>query len=317
VAIGLLFPGQGSQSVGMTASLCAQSSAAREVVQRADRALSFSLTELMWNGPEDRLRQTEFAQPALLVAGVAAHAALQQSVAFDFAAVAGHSLGEYTGLVVADAITLEEGVQAVHRRGQLMQQAAGTRASAMAAVIGLSASEVEDVVQQHRDSGAQVWVAAINTPQQVTISGLQIDVEGASEALREKGARRVVPLSVSAPFHSGLMQPAVEPFDEVLRGLTVTQPGCALVRNVDAQSTRDPKVIVQGLREQLTQTVRWSESVVTLIANLDCDLLLELGSNKVLSAMVRKVDRQCSCVSVYDAESLASAARTVGDRFCD
>jgi len=279
---------------------------ARAVFEEADAALGSSLSRLMFEGPAEELKLTENQQPALLTVGVAAWRALTARREVAPVVGAGHSLGEYTALVVSGAMPFTDAVRAVRTRGRLMQQAVPVGQGTMAAVIGLDAERIEAVVAEVSRADAVVAVAGHNTPEQTTISGSVAGVEAATAALKEAGAKRVLPLRVSAPFHCPLMQPVEAPLREELAAIDYAEPAFPVVTNVEAAPNRDAGRIVDLLIRQLAAPVLWVESVQAMRA-MEVDTFLELGPGRALTGMLRKIDRALTCLPVGDLETLDAA----------
>ncbi len=286
----VLFPGQGSQSVGMGRALDATFPEARQTFEEANDALGFDLAGLCFEGPEERLRLTEFTQPAIFTVSIAAYRVLANR-GFSPQAMAGHSLGEYSALAAAGAIPFAGAVRTVRRRGQLMQDAVPPGEGAMAAVLGISAEKLAVVCRQaSQETGAPVSMANLNSPEQTVISGAAAAVQRAMVLARECGAGRTILLPVSAPFHCALMQPAQDALAPVLRALPFSRPDVPIVVNVDAAPTCDEEVLRESLIRQVTGSVRWTESMQALIAE-GFTTFVEVGPGRVLSGLLRQIDR--------------------------
>jgi len=297
-----VFPGQGSQFAGMGRDLAERFPAAREVFARADAALGEPLSELCFAGPEELLRLTANTQPAILTMSLAAWAVLA-GAGVRPGAVAGHSLGEYSAIGAASGLGIEDLVRTVRRRGQLMQEAVPVGVGAMAAVLGPARDAVEAACAE-ASSGREVAVAAnFNAPEQTVIAGHAAAVERAGALLTERGAKRVLPLPVSAPFHSPLMVPAREGLAPVLAALPFADLACPLVSNVDARPVRDAGTVRDGLVRQVDAPVRWVESVERLVAD-GFDTFVEVGPGAVLSGLIRRIDRSVTCVQVGTGEQV-------------
>lgn len=314
MSIALVFPGQGSQCVGMGRSLYEQSEAAREVFERADRALGdTSLSSVCFDGPEENLTLTANAQPAILVVSLAALAALRERVLGIIPTYfAGHSLGEYSALVAAESMSLEDAVRVVRRRGTAMQEAVAPGVGAMAACLLLEDSVVEELCAETRAALPErvVSVANVNAPGQVVISG-HTDAVSHTSALVEARGGKSISLSVSAPFHCSLMRPAAEALSDVLSRVSFRTLSAPVVANVDAMPNTDPDRARELLIEQVTAKVRWRETVARL-ASSGVDTFIELGPGKVLSGLIKRSHRGAKVLNVSDAESLAATITSLG-----
>jgi len=295
-----LFPGQGSQSVGMGRDLANAFPLARQTFEEANDALGFDLADLCFNGPEDQLRLTEFTQPAIFTVSVAALRVLAAAgTTADY--LAGHSLGEYSANTAAGAIEFSAAVRTVRRRGQLMQQAVPAGEGAMAAVLGMQAEAVATLCQEaSREVGAPVEPANLNAPEQTVISGATAAVERAVALARERGAKRAVMLHVSAPFHCSLMQPAQDALAPVLQGIAFSPAKIPVVVNVDARLVTEAAELRDALVRQVTGAVHWTESMQLLIAQ-GVTTFVEVGPGKVLSGLLRQIDRSQKCAQVEDS----------------
>ena len=301
MSLAFLFPGQGSQKVGMGQALVAAFPESRAVFDEADAALAFSLSRLCFEGPEAELQLTANTQPAILTTSAAALRALEAR-GLRPAWVAGHSLGEYSALVAAGALTLAEAVVAVRRRGQYMQEAVPVGEGAMAAILGLELAAIEAACGEAAE-GQVVAPANINSPGQVVIAGHKAAVERAAERCKALGAKRAVPLPVSAPFHCALMKPAQDRLQADLARLVFRDPSAPLVNNVDARPVRSAAGCRDGLVRQVSAPVRWQESVERLVSE-GVDTFVEVGPGSVLAGLVRKIARGARVLNVEDPESL-------------
>ncbi|MDY3869363.1 MAG: ACP S-malonyltransferase [Pyramidobacter sp.] len=300
----LIFPGQGSQAVGMGKDLCAVSQAARDTFAEADDALGFSLSTLCFEGPAEKLVLTAFTQPAILTASIAVYRALaEQGVQLNPAFVAGHSLGEYTALVANGVLPLADGVRLVHKRGSFMQDAVPQGVGAMAAIIGIEAEAVEEVCAQAAQ-GEVCEPANYNTPTQIVISGHKAAVERAVELASSRGARRSVLLNVSAPFHCSLMRPVADKLAVEMDTCAWSQGSVPLVANVSGKIVSSVQEIRSGLYEQTYSSVQWVRSVQTMAA-AGVEAFIELGPGKVLTGTVKKI---CKGVKTLNAECAADLA---------
>ncbi len=307
--LALLFPGQGSQCVGMARDASEQYAAARAVFETADAALGYPLSELCFEGPEDALVPTEVQQPAILAASIALLRAFEESGADlgSTAFVAGHSLGEYSALVAAGAVELPDALRLVRARGQYMQEAVPAGKGAMAAVVGCDVAAVEAACARARtETGGRVDPANLNAPEQTVISGDAGAVESACAAAKELGARRAVPLAVSAPFHSTLMEPAAERLAPALHALQVADPKPPVVTNVEAAPNDRGDRVAELLRRQVTEPVRFSESVARLAA-LGVERVLEVGPGRVLSGLVARIDRSIKRANISSVDDFEAA----------
>jgi [acyl-carrier-protein] S-malonyltransferase len=311
VGTAFLFPGQGSQVVGMGKALAEAFPEARAVFQAADDALGEPLSRLCFEGPESELVLTRNTQPAILTMSIAAHAvwtARGGSAAF----VAGHSLGEYSALVAAGALSLGDAVRAVRARGTFMQEAVPAGTGAMAAVLGLEAEAVARICAEAAE-GQVVSPANYNSPEQTVIAGHAAAVERASTRLREAGAKRVVPLSVSAPFHCALMEPVKPRLREVLGRCTVSAPRVPVVTNVEAAPNSDAARVVPLLLAQVSAPVRWVESIRALAA-AGVGRVVELGPGKVLGGLVKRISKELEVLNVEDPASLEKSLAAAAGR---
>ena len=308
--IAFVFPGQGSQTVGMGQALCDEFAEARAVFEEAEDALGLGLRELCFRGPEADLNRTEFTQPAILTVSVAALRVLEHRGGLKPAWVAGHSLGEYSALVCAGAFGLAEAVTVVRERGRLMQEAVPEGQGGMAAVLGLAAAAVREVCDEVAD-GEVLAPANLNGGGQVVVSGARAAVQRAAQLARDRGARRVVELAVSAPFHCALMRPAAEGLRDVLERVEVRPLSVGVVTNVEAALNSDPRRVKPLLVEQVVAPVRWEESVEAL-KELGCECAVELGPGKVLSGLIRRIDRQMKNLNLEQPGDLDGVLAELG-----
>ncbi|TVR74079.1 MAG: [acyl-carrier-protein] S-malonyltransferase [Sphaerobacteraceae bacterium] len=279
------FPGQGSQSVGMGWDAAEQSDDAKRVFERVDDALGFALSEIIFNGPQEELVKTSIQQPAIVAASVAHFVALSEAGQFpDPVCVAGHSLGEYSALVAAGSLDVEDAVRLVRRRGQLMEEHG---LGGMVAVIGLDTDKLIEIAGQ-----TGVEIANFNAPGQITLSGRSDALEAASEMAKEQGARRVIPLPVNGAFHSSLMQPVADALWEDIQQVSVAAPKVPLLANVDARPLTDPDDLRAELRDHITASVQWI-GIVEQATSMGVDTFYEIGPGKVLSGLAPRISRGC------------------------
>ena len=299
--IAFLFPGQGSQAAGMGRELADQFPAARRLFDQADEALGFSLSALCFEGPEDQLRLTENTQPAILTCSAATAAVLRErGIEADY--VAGHSLGEYSALVAAGALNFVDAVRLVRKRGHYMQEAVPAGVGAMAALVMLPPDKLE-IICEEAAQGEVVSSANLNSPAQVVIAGHADAVERAMELAKAAGARKAVKLEVSAPFHCALMKPAQERLTRDLDAITFHDLEVPLVNNFAAREVRTGEEAKQGLKDQVPNPVRWEQSVRSLAA-AGVEHFIEVGPGKVLTGLLRSIDRSLRGSSVRDRDSL-------------
>jgi [acyl-carrier-protein] S-malonyltransferase len=300
------FPGQGSQAVGMGKALAEASPVARELFEEVDDALEQHLSRLMFEGPEDELRLTENAQPALMATSLAVVRVLEREAGVKLvekaAMVAGHSLGEYSALAAVGALSLADTARLLKRRGQAMQRAVPVGAGAMAALIGLEL-EAARAVAQEAAQGQTCAPANDNAPGQVVISGAREAVTRAIDIAKTRGAKRALLLPVSAPFHCDLMAPAAEEMRDALAETTIAVPALPVVSNITARCESDPQEIRRLLVEQVTGMVRWRESVLYM-THEGVDRLVELGTGKVLTGLARRIDRGLTGIAVQTADDI-------------
>ena len=299
--IAFVFPGQGSQQVGMGRALAERFDVCRETLEQADAALGVPLTALCFDGPEDALTLTENTQPAVLAVSVAAYRLLV-SRGVSPQIVAGHSLGEYSAHVAAGTISFADALRTVRRRGQYMQEAVPVGTGAMAAILGLDAETVRRACEE--TAGDEVVSPAnLNAPGQVVIAGAQGAVARAAARAKELGARRAMSLPVSAPFHCALMKPAEQRLEPELRRLVVSDPTIPVLANVDAEPKADAATSIDALVRQVSAPVQWEAVVLRLIA-AGTDTFVEVGPGKVLSGLIKKIDRQVRIANVEDPDGL-------------
>ena len=313
MARALVFPGQGSQAVGMGRELFAAFATARLVFEEVDEALKQKLSRLMFEGPESELILTENAQPALMAVSLAAFRVLAKDGALALpggaAFVAGHSLGEYSALAAAGTFTLADAARLLKARGQAMQKAVPVGEGAMAALLGINLARAEEIVKEAAEDDV-LAVANDNAPGQVVVSGHKAAVERAAKLAGEKGPARAIALPVSAPFHCALMQPAADVMAEALAKVAIEAPAVPLVANVTASAVGDVVAIRNLLVAQVTARVRWRECVLAL-AKEEVDTLVEIGAGKVLSGLTRRIARELNAVSIQTPADIEAFLKTV------
>jgi len=309
-----IFPGQGAQQVGMGRALAEAYPAAKAVFEEVDEALGEKLSQLIWEGDQETLTLTENAQPALMATSMAAVKALESEGVriADAAFVAGHSLGEYSALAAAGALTIADTARLLRIRGRAMQEAVPVGVGAMAAILGLDIETVEAVAaaavsQMASEAGEDLVceVANDNDPSQVVVSGHKAAVERACVIAKERGAKRAVMLPVSAPFHCSLMKPAAEAMARALAKVSIARPAVPLVANVCAQAISDPATIRSLLVEQVTGRVRWRESVIFMVEE-GVSEFIETGAGKALCGMIRRISRVSACKPAGKPEDIAA-----------
>lgn len=306
--LAIVFPGQGSQSVGMLSELYQQYPIVQATFSEASAALGYDLWALVANGPEADLNETHRTQPALLTASVAVWRLWQQQNGAVPAYFAGHSLGEYSALVCAGVLSLAEAVKLVEKRGQYMQQAVPAGVGAMSAIIGLDDAAIAKACAEAAQ-GEVVAPVNYNSPGQVVIAGHKAAVERAGEACKAAGAKRALPLPVSVPSHCALMLPAAEQLAVDLAALQFNAPAIPVINNVDVQSAADATAVKDALVRQLYSPVRWTETIEFFAAQGVTEVL-ELGAGKVLSGLIKRINKELSTGSVNDAASLSAALAT-------
>ena len=295
-----VFPGQGSQAVGMGKDLYLNSASAREVFEEVDDVLQRSLSDIMFNGPGEELTRTENAQPAILTASIAAWRTLEEAT--ESVAVpdmtAGHSLGEYSALVVAGVLSVSDAVKLVCERGRLMQLACDERPGGMAALIGIDEVTVAEICRE-----AGVDMSTVNTPEQIIIAGEHRGLAVALDMASARGAKKAIPLSVGGAFHSGLMSPAQSGLDEAIESVDFQDPLVPIIGNVDAKPLETADDVKYELRRQLTSCVQWNNGIRHMLDN-GVDEFVEMGNGKILSGMIRRIERRTKVVNIADYDAV-------------
>ena len=305
MSLACVFPGQGSQSVGMLGDLAIAEPLVEQTFADASEVLGYDLWDLVKSGPEESLNSTDRTQPALLTAGVAVWRIWQAHEGTQPAFMAGHSLGEYTALVCAGALDFSDAVKLVARRGEFMQQAVPEGEGSMAAIIGLDDESVREACRESENGGV-VEAVNFNAPGQVVIAGSTSAVDRAIEHAEESGAKRAILLPVSVPSHCALMKPAADQLADLMNGIEFRAPGIPVIHNVDVLPHSDANDIRRLLAEQLHNPVRWVDTIQAM-AGLGVDAIIECGPGKVLSGLNRRIDRAISALPVFDADSLEKA----------
>ncbi|MEC0241532.1 ACP S-malonyltransferase [Paenibacillus dokdonensis] len=300
-----VFPGQGAQSVGMGKDFYEAVPASRDIIDRADNALGFSLSSLMFEGPDSELKKTYNTQPALLTASTAALAALREKgITPDY--VAGHSLGEYSALVASGVLSFEDAVAIVRARGEYMEAAVPGGQGAMAAVLGADRAALKELCRSITESGQLVELANINCPGQIVVSGSKEGVAAAGERVKEAGGKRAIPLEVSGPFHSSLMKEAALRLADKLGAVSFQEPSIPVVANVTARPAESAENIRGLLVEQVYSPVLWEDTVAYLIAE-GVDTFVEIGPGNVLTGLIKKMDKTVKLINVNTLESLSES----------
>jgi [acyl-carrier-protein] S-malonyltransferase len=311
MSLAFVFPGQGSQSIGMLSELATQYPQVKETFAEAEQALGYDLWQLINEGPEEELNQTHRTQPAMLAAGIAAWRCWQAKSDIKPSFFAGHSLGEYSALVAAGAMDFKDALKLVAKRGELMQEAVPAGEGAMAAILGLEDAVVNEVCQEASATGL-VEAVNFNSPGQVVIAGEADAVTKATEIAKEKGAKRALVLSVSVPSHCALMKPAAAKLAAELEQIVIKQPDTPVVHNASVTITDDPAEIKSLLSQQLHSPVRWVETV-EWFAEQGAENIVECGPGKVLAGLTKRINKSLNGLPVFDTASLDKAVTALGE----
>lgn len=306
-----VFPGQGSQSVGMLAGLAEDYSIVTDTFQEASDALGYDLWKLVSEGPEDQLNQTDRTQPAMLTAGIAVWRVWQSKSDIRPEYFAGHSLGEYTALVAAEAIDFADAVKLVEKRGQFMQQAVPAGEGAMAAILGLEDDVVRELCADAASNGV-VEAVNFNSPGQVVIAGSTPAVQKAIELASDKGAKRALQLPVSVPSHCALMKPAAEKLADALNAINISMPSTAVIHNASVTTAKDENELKQLLAQQLYSPVRWVETI-QWFASQGVEAVVEAGPGKVLAGLNKRIDKTLTASPLFDAATLEKTQQALGE----
>ena len=310
--IAFVFPGQGAQHAGMGKELADNFTVAKHLFEEANDALGFDLASLCFNGPDEELKLTTITQPAILTTSIAALRVLEQETGLKPDYSAGHSLGEYSALVCAKALTFADAVRTVRQRGAFMQDAVPVGVGSMAAIIGLEAAALESVCEEAAE-GEIVSPANFNSPGQIVIAGHTSAVERAMVLAKEKGAKRALPLPVSAPFHCSLLTPAGDKLNDVLSEVAFSEMSIPVVSNVEAEPNDNFERLQQLLVAQVSAPVRWDASVSRMV-DLGVDRFVEIGPGKVLSGLVKRIDKSASSMNLDDLKSLNKLIEWSGEQ---
>lgn len=300
--IAFIFPGQGSQSVGMGQDIAGHSTKAKAIFDKANEVLGYDLQKLCFFGPEEDLKATYHTQPALVTTSIALLEAGKAELPQP-SFVAGHSLGEYSALVAAGVLSFEDAVYAVRKRGELMDNAVPYGKGSMAAVLGADTTLIQETCETVDKEGLTVGIANINCSGQIVISGVKEGVTEASSRLKANGVKKVIELSVSGPFHSDLMRPASAKLQSVLDELTFTDASVPVITNIDGKEKREASELKGALISQVYSSVQWEESIQYMIGQ-GVDTFIEIGSGKVLTGLVKKIDKSCRVFNIFDSQSL-------------
>jgi [acyl-carrier-protein] S-malonyltransferase len=299
----LIFTGQGSQFVGMIKDLYDNFDIVKNIIKKADESLSFALSNLMFNGPSEELLLTQNAQPAILTSSIAVYELIKKELGFEFEISAGHSLGQYSSLVAANSICLEDAVFAVYNRGKFMQEAVSVGIGAMMAVMGNNIKEIENLCKEvSKDSEFYCDVANYNAPTQIIVSGYKKGVERLQSIIKEKNLGKTIMLDVSAPFHCKLMEPVIEKMEKVLDRITIKPVEKIVIENVNSSIIKTPNQIKQSLLKQIANPVRWVDNVNKAL-EYDIKSIVECGPKDTLSSMLKRNVKNVNISGIFDLKS--------------
>jgi [acyl-carrier-protein] S-malonyltransferase len=299
----LIFTGQGSQFVGMIKDFYDNFDIVKNIVKKADESLSFALSNLMFNGPSEELLLTQNAQPAILTSSIAVYELIKKELGFEFEISAGHSLGQYSSLVAANSICLEDAVFAVYNRGKFMQEAVSVGIGAMMAVMGNNIKEIENLCKEvSKDSEFYCDVANYNSPTQIIVSGYKKGVERLQSVIKEKNLGKTIMLDVSAPFHCKLMEPVIEKMEKVLDRITIKPVEKIVIENVNSSIIKTPNQIKQSLLKQIANPVRWVDNVNKAL-EYDIKSIVECGPKDTLSSMLKRNVKNVNISGIFDLKS--------------
>lgn len=302
--IAIIFPGQGSQYVGMGKDFYERYESVKKIFQKADEILGYSLSKLIFEGPDNELRITKHTQPAIVATSVAIWTVLQEELELNPSFMAGHSLGEYSALTASGNIQFEDSIKLVKNRGIYMDDASTHSNGTMAAVLGINRDELEKICRKITNEGYLVQLANINSPSQIVISGVSEGIEFAGQSAKEAGAKKVIPLSVSGPFHSILMESAKVKLAPLVAEITIKSTNVPVVMNVTGKPESNQLEIRKNMVEQVISPVLWTDSIEWMISN-GVDTFIEVGPGKVLSGLVKKINDKVNTISIENVESLA------------
>lgn len=305
----VIFPGQGSQIVGMGKDLYEKYNIAKKVFNSADKALGYKISDICFNGPEDVLKQTKNTQPAILTTSLACLEVLRENCDLNIIATAGHSLGEYGALYLSGVLNLENAIKITGKRAELMNEAANETTGSMAAVLGLSESTVKEALEELKQYGT-ISVANYNCPGQIVITGEKSAIQKSVDVLKSKGAKRVIELAVSGAFHSALMKNAADKFAEFLRDYNFENASIPVYENTDAKAITDGNELKQRVSEQIYSSVHWTETINNMIAD-GVEIFIEVGAGKVLAGLNKKINPDIITYNVFDSQSLEEAVKEI------